>query len=165
MRVQKYNFFPQLQSFFQEISSTFSNLFKKRAYTNRKSDSLFMNDSRLGHTGASSANAVTMRSARRHTVRHTWHWAAEVEPPGRIKVRSAGSWVSSASIYSSSCNTWVELMAQGGVLSSVYGMARCVPTSNRRDCIHCSLCVSDAACAPVIAASRPRWAFNSSMVP
>ena len=60
-----------MQSFCQEISSTPSILFKNRAYTNKKSDSLFMNDSRMGDIGASSASAVMSRSARLHTVRHT----------------------------------------------------------------------------------------------
>ncbi len=154
-----------MQSFFQEISSAPSNLFRNRAYTNRKSDSLFIKDCNSGATDISSASAVMRRSARRHTVRHTWHWAAETEPPGSMKVRSAGSWASTVSIYSSSCCTWAVVIAQGGIVPSVHGMAKWVPTSNRRDCIHCSLWLSAASCVFTIATNRPRWALSSSTVP
>ena len=71
MRLQKYNNFHQMQSFFQEISSTDFNLLINRAKTNKKSESLLMKDITKGSMGAVSANEMMSRSALRHTVRHT----------------------------------------------------------------------------------------------
>lgn len=165
MRLQKYNFFPHSQSFSQEISSTPVILFRKRAYTKKKSDSLLINDSRVGLRGASSASAVMRRSARRHTVRHTWLCAEAKHPPGRTKECRTGSWLSMESMCFSNFCMWVVVMEQGDFLLSVWGMARCVPTSNKRVCIHRSRLVSSLMYDSTIASSRPMWELSSSMVP
>jgi hypothetical protein len=173
MRVQKYNIFPQLQSFFQEISSTDFILLINRALTNQKSDNLLMKANSRGLMGASSANAIISRSARRQTVRHTWHCEASMVPPGRMNACNGSNWWSAQSMAFSKWSTWASVMEQGGISPScLHGMARCVPISNKRDCSHRRnswLCEgrSSVSCWSLMSMllSRPICALSSSIVP
>ena len=175
MRVQKYNFFHQIPSLLQKKSPIPSILLISRAYTNKKSDKRFINASNEGHTGTSSDRAMMRRSARRHTVRHTWHWEAAMHPPGRIKERSGATCASHSSISRSKRLTCSSEMPQAASSPSGAGMARCVPTSNMRDCSQAKrVAVSfpypsrETWRSPIAAtmdANRPRWALSSSTVP
>ena len=131
-----------------------------------------MNDCSVRLTGASSASAVMRRSARRHTVRHTWHCAASMQPPGRMNECSGSRCASSWSMMLSKCVICFSVMEQGGGVSCcLQGIAKWVPTSKRRDCIHSKKLVllSAHVCSSIsffiMLPNRPIWALSSSMVP